>query len=270
LKLSYSTLACPDWTLEQCVEGAKKYGYEGLELRLLDGGLLEPGLDKRARQRVKRVMDQAGLPVSCVDTSLCVAQPGQAGQREQIEQGRRFLEMAAEWKSPCIRVFSGPPEGADPAETMRGAAEVMEQLGRRGSELGVKVGLETHDAFCRGDQMGEIFGKVKSGFAGVLWDIQHPIRFGETPEQTAKHVSGRLFHLHVKDGKRPAAGDDWPPVLMGQGDVPIQECLEAAARLGFDGWVSLEWEKKWHPEIEDPEIALPQYAQGLHKIIQEL
>ena len=29
---------------------------------------------------------------------------------------------------------------------------------------------------------------------------------------------------------------------------------------GYDRWVSFEWEKKWHPEIEDPEVAFPQYA----------
>ncbi len=33
MKLAFSTLGCPDWTLEQCVAAAGAYGYAGIELR---------------------------------------------------------------------------------------------------------------------------------------------------------------------------------------------------------------------------------------------
>ena len=26
---------------------------------------------------------------------------------------------------------------------------------------------------------------------------------------------------------------------------------------GYDGWYTFEWEKRWHPELAEPEIALP-------------
>ena len=31
-------------------------------------------------------------------------------------------------------------------------------------------------------------------------------------------------------------------------------------KAGYQGYYCFEWEKKWHPEIEDPEIAFPHYA----------
>ena len=31
-------------------------------------------------------------------------------------------------------------------------------------------------------------------------------------------------------------------------------------RSGYDGFVSFEWEKRWHPSIEEPELALPHFA----------
>ena len=49
MKLAFTTLACPNWSLEQAVAAARQYGYEGLELRLLDGELLRPDLDIEAR-----------------------------------------------------------------------------------------------------------------------------------------------------------------------------------------------------------------------------
>jgi fatty-acyl-CoA synthase len=32
---------------------------------------------------------------------------------------------------------------------------------------------------------------------------------------------------------------------------------------GYDGYVSVEWEKRWHPELAEPEIALPQHIAWL-------
>jgi predicted xylose isomerase-like sugar epimerase len=36
--------------------------------------------------------------------------------------------------------------------------------------------------------------------------------------------------------------------------------VEALAKSGYRGFYSFEWEKRWHPEIEEPEVAIAQYA----------
>ena len=36
-KLSFSTLACPDWSWEQLLEAAREYHYDGVEIRFLSG-----------------------------------------------------------------------------------------------------------------------------------------------------------------------------------------------------------------------------------------
>ncbi|MCA1595518.1 MAG: sugar phosphate isomerase/epimerase, partial [Chloroflexi bacterium] len=66
-----------------------------------------------------------------------------------------------------------------------------------------------------------------------------------------------LRHLHVKDGR------DGRYTLMGEGDVPVEPMLDLALDGGYTGPIAVEWEKRWHPEIADPEVALPQYAQKL-------
>src|SRR5689334_1769067 len=109
MKLAFTTLACPGWTLEQAVDAAQRYGYEGIELRLLDGQLITADLDDTARRRVREVCAAAGLPIVCVDTSVRVAQPDPAERDAQINVGLAMLELAAAWESPLIRVFGGPP-----------------------------------------------------------------------------------------------------------------------------------------------------------------
>ena len=41
------------------------------------------------------------------------------------------------------------------------------------------------------------------------------------------------------------------------------------AGAGYKGYYSFEWEKKWHPDIEEPEIAIPQYAKVMREYLRE-
>jgi hypothetical protein len=36
-------------------------------------------------------------------------------------------------------------------------------------------------------------------------------------------------------------------------------------QVKYDGFVSFEWEKKWHPEIAGAEIALPHFTRWFRK-----
>ncbi len=268
MKLAFTTLACPSWTLEQAVAAARQYGYEGLELRLLDGELLRSDLDTTGRRRVRELCTDAGLPIVCVDTSVKIAQPDPAARAEQIRDGLAFLELAAGWDAPLIRVFGGPPDGTDTAAARDAAIECLTPLAERGRALGVAVALETHDAFAGSAIVADVLASTPAAGAGVLWDILHPFRVGDTLDQTIANLRSRLLHVHIKDGRRPAdGGPNWDLTLLGEGDVPTRDILAALNTIGYNGWLSVEWEKKWHPELAEPELALPQHAALLREYL---
>jgi hypothetical protein len=50
-------------------------------------------------------------------------------------------------------------------------------------------------------------------------------------------------------------------VLTGTGEVPVRRQIETLAKSGYAGFYSFEWEKRWHPDIAEPEIAIRQYAE---------
>jgi len=264
MKLAYSTLACPNWSLEQIIDAATRNGYEGLELRLLNGDILPPDLDEATRKQIASQCKAAGLVIICVDTSIKIATQGAEGRAAQIRDGMAYLQMAAEWGAPFIRVFGGTPEGTPKAEGTKAAVECLAMLAKRGQELGVKVLLETHDAFASSVAVMEVLDQVPE--AGALWDTLHPYRVGEQPAETANRLGDRNYHVHVKDG-RHASGETWDLTLLGEGEVPVAAILSILHERGYDGWLSVEWEKKWHPEIADPEIAIPQHAEILRKYL---
>ncbi len=268
MRLAFTTLGCPDWTLERAIAAAEEYGYEGIELRLLDGEVITAALAVEQRERVARCLAQSRIALVCLDTSVRLAQPDPQLHAEQLAEGRGMLDLAARWGAPMIRVFGGPPPEIAQDKAERAAAEMLALLADRGRELGVAVMLETHDAFSRSDSVARVLAQVPSAHAGALWDTLHPCRFGEQPAETLANLRGRVLHVHIKDGRPPAdGGESWDLTLLGDGAVPFASIFAALRDVGYDGWLAVEWEKKWHPRLAPPEVALPQHIAALRTLL---
>jgi sugar phosphate isomerase/epimerase len=262
-RLAFSTLAFPAATLATALSLGRSWGYSGVELRLIDGELIDPAMDAATRAQVRRTLIHGGLPVVAVDSSIRLTGvdplPGLLG----------FLELASDWESPLVRVFGGELPADDPANAagrrarLESAARVLETVTPAAERLGVAVGVETHDSFSASSVVAELLAMVNSGSAGqvgAVWDSHHPYRMGESPAEVAGNLAGRILLAQVKDARRaPERPDGWQLVLLGHGEVPVPEMLASLAEAGYPGWISVEWEKRWHPEIEEPEIALPQH-----------
>jgi sugar phosphate isomerase/epimerase len=94
---------------------------------------------------------------------------------------------------------------------------------------------------------------------------------GQQPAEAWSDLGRRTLLAQVKDARRDAARQDgWQLVLLGRGEVPVREMLELLAGGGYAGWISVEWEKRWHPEIEEPEVALPQHLSVLRSWLTEM
>jgi fatty-acyl-CoA synthase len=270
VKLAVSTLGCPGWTLDQVIASVKENGYEGVELRLVDGNVVPPDLPAAERQRIKRVFQQADVPIACLDTSCRFTAPEAAERGRQEDDARRYLDLANEFGTPLIRVFGGNlAEGMSEAQGVELLAESLNTLAPSAERAGVTIALETHDAFSAGRLVGEVMRRVPSRAIAPLWDTHHPYRMGETPEQTWNYVGERMVHTHVKDARRNPDGS-WQLVLLGEGEVPVKEAMTVWARQGYDGFVCVEWEKKWHPEIPEPEVAFPQHARVLREYLAQI
>jgi len=133
-------------------------------------------------------------------------------------------------------------------------------LGRRWGYAG--VGIETHDDFSASSVVAELLAMTDPECVGAVWDSHHPYRMGESPADVYANLGRRILLAQVKDARRADEGD-WQLVLLGEGEVPVREMLGLLAAGGYPNWISVEWEKRWHPEIEAPEIALPQYRKVL-------
>ena len=269
VKLAYSTLGCPGWAIEQVVDAAVRSGYAGVELRLLDGEVIDPIADRQKLDRAVHMLRERDVEVCALDTS-CRFNLSDAQQRErQIADLLSWIPVAQELNVPILRVFGGAaPARASDDDGTRWVADALREAAPAAERAGVTVALETHDAFSSARRVAAVLDAVGSANVGAIWDSHHSYRVGETPDEVLRLLGDRIVHVHVKDARRTGPGYmDWQLVLLGEGEVPVRQQLDALSRHGYDGWVSVEWEKKWHPELPEPEVALPQHMAVLKEML---
>ncbi len=265
LPIAFTTLAFPDATLADATSLASSWGYAGVELRLIDGHLIDSSMSAAERMRVKQTIAAARLPIVSVDSSIILIADG-AGP----ELGR-YLELAHEWESPLVRVYGGPlTEEARPRRAqMEAAAKVLQKAIPLSERLGVAVAIETHDCFSASSVVAELLAMVDSEWVGALWDTHHPHRMGETPADVYKNIGSRVKLVQVKDARRSASRKSgWEFTPLGEGEVPVREIIGLLAAGGYRGYLSVEWEKYWHPDIEVAEVALPQHLKVLEEWVR--
>jgi fatty-acyl-CoA synthase len=268
LKFAFSTLACPQWSLEQVVENAVRLGYDGIELRLLDGQLIDPVEDAAKVEQAVARCRESGLDVCALDTSCKFNHPDGEERARQEAVLRDWIRLAQAVQVPVLRVFGGQAPETDPPSTVQEeddrVAESLRHMAPLAEKATVTIALETHDAFSSALRVAQVLKAVDSPAVGALWDSHHPYRVGESALEVVATLRQRIVHVHIKDARRSdIEGTGWELTLMGEGEVPVREQLELLDKNGYTGYVSVEWEKMWHPEIPEPEIALPQHMQWL-------
>ncbi len=262
--MSFSTLACPTWTLSQVIEIVVSSGYDGVELRFLEGeGSLWklPAFQGSALAVSKRMICDNGLAISCVGTSCRFHSPDRSERERWVEEGKRMAELAAALGSPGIRVFGDKIQpGADRDSTRNWIAEGVRCLAQETKKNGVEVWLETHGDFATSTETMRIIEQADSSNVGAVWDPANCFTDGEEDPLDAVPAFGTVLqHVHLRDLN--CDNGVWGPVPAGSGQFPLREIVANLKAVGYERFVSFEWEKKWRPELAEPEVAIPQFAQ---------
>lgn len=262
-RLAFSTLGCPAWSLAKVLDEAARLGYGAVEMRGLEG---EMDLTQRPEFQGSRIAETRdrfaarGVAISDLGASSRMHEALPAVRAAHLDEGRRYIDLAHALGAPYIRVFPDKLVPAEPREkTVARIVEGLRTLGTHAKGSGVTVLIESHGDFTRSPDLREILAAVDLPEVALLWDTHHTIVFGqEAPAATWKALGRFIRHVHLKDSR--AEGDGVRYVLTGEGRVPVRETVRVLLEAGYPGYYCFEWEKKWHPEIEDPEVAFPHYA----------
>lgn len=267
MKYSFMTLATPEWEIEQIVAAAKKYGYDGVEIFADKGHKHGIGLQTPSSRRryIKRILEDSGIAISCMLTSLRFSSPDRSVREENLQRLVLYADLARDLGAPYLRIFGGRrsessswEEAKDCVTTSLHKAQELLQ-GREVMAL-----VETHDDFSLGAQVAEIVARVNKGNIGALWDIMHPFSHGEAPEETYGYLWKFVRHFHISD--RAGKEEKSKEVPFGEGVMPIREIITIAKEENFPGFLSGQW---W-PKLGEPDVVLPQFIRRLKEFEAEI
>ncbi len=271
-RLSFSTLGCPDWTFEQIVDFAARHAYQGIELRgiqrQMDLTQCSVFNTATARTRSLSLMSDKGLQFVNLGSSATLHFAEGAERQKQLDEGKRFIDLAHALKCPYIRVFPNNfIKEQSKQQTLDLIAKGLRDLGNysRGSE--VSVLMETHGDLVHTDDLETLMQAVSHKQVGLTWDFTNMWTITkESPEEMYKRLHKYIRHTHVKDATME--GDKIQYRFLGRGEVPVREALQALKKNNYQGFLSFEWEKLWHPELEEPALALADYPIAIKSIFK--
>lgn len=262
MKLSVNTLACPAWSLQKIVDACHAAGINGIDFRGIASeiDITRLPLFNAELFQTLGMLDTNKLSMPCFNLSVALITTDENRWTEFLNETRRYADLAKSTRTRFLRVFGG---GIPPNLTRDEARDLgvrhLKQLNKIMAGGDCQILLETHDDWTKHDQVMSLVGEFSPEEVGVLWDFEHPFRSGESPETTVGKLQTYIRHVQVKDSIRTDGRSR--PVLLGKGDLPLIESINALKSIGYAGWYALETEKRWAADGPEPEESVPQFAE---------
>ncbi|MEP6949147.1 MAG: sugar phosphate isomerase/epimerase family protein [Ginsengibacter sp.] len=271
--LSFSTLGCPDWTFDTILNFAANNGYDGIELR---GILRQLDLTKcpefNSKENIlasRKRIEEKKLRIVDLGSSAGMHYADPVERKKNLDEAKSFIQLAQQLNCPYIRVFPNNfPKDQERNQTIDLIIKGLLELGNYAKDYGVTVLMETHGELVQSADIEKIMQSAAHPNVGLVWDIVNMWSVTkEPPAQVYATLKKYIHHTHIKDLKFVDGKEHY--VLMGKGETPIFDAIDILAKDGYKGYYSFEWEKLWHPEIDEPEVAIAYYSKVMKQHFKE-
>lgn len=256
-------------TLQQLPAKAAELGFEGMEFTQLPSDSRENLLALAAE--LKQLTDEAGLPMVAYTCGATLY--GTADEQEAaLTHVKTQLDVAAALGAKLFRfdVLYRLPVGVSFDAVLRNVAPVMRQIAEYGAELGIVTTIENHGlTFQDYDRIEKTYDAVNHPNFALLLDIGNFLCADQDNVMCVSRLAHLAKHVHLKDFKiagflEGGTGSGWfrtrarnylLGTAVGDGDARSAQCLDILSAIGYDGWLSIEF--------EGPGDCLSELARGL-------
>lgn len=270
-KTAFSTVACPDWTLEQVCRSGAEWGYDGVELRTFGpasrGFASDPAL--MSSEKARRLLAQSGLEPAVVASSVGFAEPIRplllgrviSDTERSVREAKAAIDIAASIECPLVRVFGFEfPASESRRSGIRRVTERLLLAADAARHTGVKLVVENGGSFSSAEDLAELLDGVRNELVGAAYSIAVGSLAGDEPDEAVRLLGERLWVYKLKDRDR-----NKQPCPIGQGGIPCRAAVGALASAGFKGWVVVEWDRAWIPGLSEAELVLPEAIRRVYE-----
>jgi len=269
MKIAFSTLGCPDFDWTDIYSMAKDLGFDGIEIRGLGKEIFavqaQPFTESQLPETVKKLA-KLRLEIPCLSSGCCLKFADKAEQNHQ--EIVQYIELASKLGTPYIRILADTepyPVGDVDDEVVYTALKGLIPIAE---EKGVTLLVETNGVYCDTARLRALLERLASDAVAALWDTHHPYRFaGESPGKTVQNLGAFIKYTHIKDSIMVNGAVQYR--MMGEGDMPIDDMMLALRSINYEGFVSLEWVKRWAPDLSDAGIVFPHFANYMSRYTEK-
>ena len=261
MKISFSTIACPDYSWVDIYSMAKDLGFDGIEIRGMGDDFAAykaMPFTEANRPKTMAKLKALNIEIPCLSSGCCLK--FKEKEAETIAELTEYCKLAQQINAPYIRVLADLEAAPNGEVDDAYVAEQLKKLAPIAAQYDVTLLVETNGVYSDTHRLRALLDSVNSHKIAALWDMHHPYRFaGESPEQTVANLGELIKYVHIKDSVMENGKVVYK--MMGEGDLPIQKMIEALQSIQYTGYVSLEWVKLWMPNLLDAGVVFPQYAE---------
>jgi sugar phosphate isomerase/epimerase len=273
MKFAFSTVSCPKWDFDTIVARAREYGYHGVEVR----GFLNESVPtvadvfKTDLDQLRRSFNGAGVEVACVASSIAVEQPQGAWRfwrrgpnARRAAELRTFVDAARRLGCHLVKIFDTqvrPGQSRAAAGTHLG--DWLLPLADYAADRDVVIVIENALSFRAAKEMWAILDRLQHPSIACCWDVFNAALIGESPYFSVPVLNSKIAYTQVKDATLGPLGATY--CKLGAGDVAVEKFITRLKGIGYTGYVTVEWEKAWLPNIAEPEEVLPDAVEKLRK-----
>lgn len=264
MNLSFSTLGCPNWTWREIVSAAVDLHYNGIELRGIGADIFLPKIDLFSPERIRDTradLASKGLAIPCITSDVYL----HLNDKDYTASGRLYIALAANIGAKYVRLLGDTGPAPLPHVDDALVLSRLKELAPIAEASGVTLLIETNGVFAETARLRRLILEVNSPAVQVLWDLHHPVRYFQEPvELTYQNIGEFVRHVHIKDSIMENGVLHYK--MVGYGDLPISECFKTLKYNGYDGFISLEWTKRWNMELEDAGIVFSHFAYAVRRM----
>jgi len=297
MKLSGHTMGTPEYSLEEAIDLFARIGLDGIEIIVQSDGypcaVPLAATDREAAVIARRVREN-GLRVAGLTPYLDLFNDlNESVRADECRKLKRVVDLAQIMGAGFVRVYGGKFVHGETDEGGRKLGQFvrsMRECGDYCAPRGVRLCLENHfgTMTTTAARTMEIVKAIDHENVGVLYDQANLAFFPaeEYPEAIALQKE-KIFFVHCKDLVY-RGGSPRPPVfknvshidesertvysrIPGRGILDWPGILGALSAAGYDGWVSLEYERRWQKlDLPDAREGMPQGAAYIRGVLSSL
>ena len=243
------------------IDKAKEMGFDAIEFIDIDGvGNLE--LQKENAAKLKARADELGMVINAYTIGANLAKLTEEERAAEVERLKGQLDVAKILGAGVMRhdvcYTLGKTGFTRSFDLMLPyLADSARKVTEYGATIGIKTCSENHGYIAQdSDRMERLFNAVNHDNYGLLVDMGNFTCVDEDHALAVSRVAPYAVHAHAKDMKihksvpygccqaMTRGGNYFCGTAIGEGDVPVKQCLNILKRAGYEGYLSIEFEGK--------------------------